>query len=214
MARTGHLKPGLTATGLALVVASALPALLALLATGPADAASRFKAVTRTFSNPQQITIPSVGAATPSYPSEIPVGGLRRGKVLDANLTLVNLSHSWSEDVDVMVSHRGVDRTVMSDAGGGRAVSGITLELDDEAASQLPQVDPLTAGAFKPVNYGPPDDFFPSPAPVAGGLQALSGFDGKNPNGPWQLWVSDDDVGGSGQVALGWSIRIKARVLR
>ncbi|MDP8901272.1 MAG: hypothetical protein M3N33_09050 [Actinomycetota bacterium] len=151
----------MAATGTALVLAAAL---LALVGTGPADAASRYKTVTRTFSNTTSIMIPSSGAATP-YPSEIPVGGLRSGKILSANLTLVNFSHPWSDDVDVIVSHRNAHRTVMSDVGGDSYVSNITLKLDDEAASQLSYEGPLTGGTFKPANYGPPDDFSPCRRP-------------------------------------------------
>lgn len=215
MARTGKL--GVVAAVLAMAMAVALTALLAtLLATQPADAASRFKVIKKTFSSTQPITIPSggaAGAATP-YPSEKNASGFKRGKILDANLTLKNFSHTFPDDVDVMISHRGVNRTVMSDVGGGTPVNNITLKLDDEAVSPLPDEAPLSGGTFKPTNIGPADTF-PAPAPTPSGLAELSGFDGKNPNGPWQLWVIDDvsSVDG-GQFAGGWSITIKAKVLR
>jgi len=45
-------------------------------------------------------------------------------------------------------------------------------------------------------------------------LAELSGFDGKNTNGHWQLWVVEDLNGYSGQFAGGWSVTIKARGLR
>ena len=111
-----------------------------------------------------------------------------------------------------MLSHRGVARTVMSDVGGGFTINNITLKLDDEAANSLSGTTQLTAGAFKPTNLGVVVDPFPAPAPTPSGAANLSGFDGKNPNGLWSLWVVDNQGGDVGQFAGGWSIRIKARV--
>jgi len=197
-----------------LVLSAALAACLVaavLAATGPADAAPRFKTVTRTFQNPGFLAVSSVGPANP-YPSEIAVGGLKRGKVLDANLTLKNFGHAFPSDVDVVLSHRGVDRTVFSDVGAGGA-GDVTLGLDDEAAGPLLENALLGGGAFRPTNIGA-GDFFAFPGPQPGGASELSGFDGSNPNGPWRLWVMDDTAAGAGQFAGGWSVTIKARVLR
>ena len=209
MAKTG--KMGAVAVMVALVLAVALLALVAT--TQPADAAGRYKTVTKTFSNSQPITIPSSGLALP-YPSEKNAGGFKKGKIRDVNLTLKNFIHTWPDDVDVMLSHRGVNRTVMSDVGGSFDVNNITLKLDDEAALPMPDHAQLTGGTFKPFNYIDGIEGFPSPAPAPSGLAELIGFDGRNPNGPWQLWVNDDTSGDSGQFAGGWSITIKARVLR
>jgi hypothetical protein len=69
---------------LALAVAVALAAcLLALLATKPAEAAGRYKVVTKTFSGAAEIQVPAdttskQGPASP-YPSEISVSGLKKG---------------------------------------------------------------------------------------------------------------------------------------
>lgn len=211
MTRTGN--PRALATALALAAAVAL---LTLLTTQPADAARGFKVVKKTFSSAQPITIPAgapgttSGAAAP-YPSEKNAGGFKRGRVLDVNLRLKNYTHTFPDDVDVMLSHRGVNRTVMSDVGSGLDANNITLVLDDEAASSLPDAAQLTGGTFRPTNFGVTDPF-PPPATTPSGLSELSGFDGKNPNGPWQLWVTDDSGADVGQFAGGWSITIKARV--
>jgi hypothetical protein len=50
----------------------------------------------------QSHIFPSSGAANP-YPSAINVGGLRRGKVLDVNMTLHNITHGSSNDIDVLL---------------------------------------------------------------------------------------------------------------
>ncbi len=212
MARTGNPKAVATVLALAVVLAVAVATLLAT--PPPADAASRFKVVKKTFSNSQPVAIPESGASAP-YPSEKSVGGFKKGKIVDANLTLKNLSHADPYEVDVMLSHRGVNRTVMSDAGSLYTVFNITLALDDEAASNLPSDSGLTAGTFRSTNYPPADDGFPAPAPAASGAAELSGFDGMNPNGPWRLWVYNDSPGNGGaQFAGGWSITIKAKVRR
>jgi hypothetical protein len=203
---------GAALAALALVVAIAV-------APKPADAAPRV--VTKTFSSTRQITIPAgapgntLGAAAP-YPSKVNAGGFRMGRILDVNVTLKNYSHTFPSDVDVMLSHRGVNRTVMSDVGGGGSllheVNNITLRLDDEAATSLPEKTQLTGGTFQPTNHQPLLDTFPSPAPTPTDAMQLSGFDGLNPNGTWSLWVVDDTGPDVGQFAGGWSIKIKARV--
>lgn len=185
-----------------------------MLATKPADAAPRFKIITRTFSSPTAIVFPSVGAAAP-YPSSRDVVGFNRGRILDVNLVLKNFSHTFPGDADVMLSHRGVNRTVFSDVGGNNPVNNITIRLDDEAAGLLADTTAPTGGSFKPANFAVSGgDTFPLPAPTPSGLAPLSGFDGLDPNGGWRLWVTDDLVGGTGQFAGGWSITIRARVLR
>jgi len=202
----------------AVMIAVALVVLANAMATTPADAATRAtKVVTKTFSNNQQITIPtsgSSGAAAP-YPSERNVQGFDQGRVLDVNLTLKNYSHTFPDDVDVLLSKKGKTRTVMSDVGSGFAANNFTIKLDDEAANGLlPDNGPLVAGSFRPTN-AEGGDFFPAPTPTPSAQSALSGFDGVNPNGTWKLRVFDDfSPADGGQFAGGWSLTIKARVQR
>ena len=200
----------------AVMIAVALVVLANAMATTPADAATRAtKVVTKTFSSNQPITIPSAGssgAATP-YPSERNVQGFDQGIVLDVNLTLKNYSHTFPDDVDVLLSKKGKTRTVMSDVGFNTPANNITLKLDDESPNG-PLLDngPLVGGSFRPNNEDGVDSF-PAPTPTPSAQSALSGFDGINPNGTWKLRVVDDvpSVDG-GQFAGGWSITIKARV--
>jgi len=171
------------------------------------------KIVKKTFSKSGLISIPNLGQATP-YPSEKNVSGFKRGRILDVNLKLKNYSHTFPDDVDIMlVAPKGQRATVMSDVGGSTDVNNITLVLDDEAASPLPDGGPLVGGTFKPNNVGG-GDAFPVPAPTPTDASALSVFDGKNPNGPWRLLIVDDAGGDVGQFAGGWSIVIKAKVRR
>lgn len=210
MARTGKLGLGTIATGLALALAAVL---LALLATPPpADAASRYKTVTRPFYKFGTINIPTAGPATP-YPPEVAVGGFKKGRILDANLTLSGFFHNFPSDVDVMLSHGTRNSTVMSDVGSDFDAIAVSLTLDDEAASPMPYYSALATGKYRPTNNGA-SDYFDPPAPAPSGTAKLSGFDGMNPNGYWQLWVRDDTPSDGGMILDGWTLTIKARVLR
>ena len=211
MTRTG--KPGVVAVLLAAALAVGL--LTLLVATQPADAANRFKVVTKTFSNSQPITIPSLGQATP-YPSEISIGSaFGRGRIKDVDLTLKNFSHRFEQDVDVLLAKATTNRTVMSDVNTTSPTTNVTLVLDDEAANSFPTGSViLTGGTYKPANFDGSADVFPAPAPTPSGASALDGFDGKRAQGTWKLFVVDDDTIGEGQFAGGWSLKIKAKVRR
>jgi subtilisin-like proprotein convertase family protein len=194
---------------------AAASALALLTVANAGDAAPRYKVVTKRFSNTAAIQIPDSGQATP-YPSEIEVSGLNRGKIRDVNLSLNSFSHTHPDDVDVLlVGPQGQNAIVMSDAGGGTNVSNITLTLDQEAASALPNNNQLQSGRYEPNNYGPDgDDAFPAPAPAPRGGSSLSIFDGTQPNGTWQLFVVDDAAVDIGEIAGGWTLTIKAKIRR
>ena len=72
-----------------------------------------------------------------------------------------------------------------------RAVSGIDLTFDDEAASDIPDSSPpaFTTGSYRPEDYYVPveTEIYPSPAPAGPYTTLLSAFDGTNPNGTWSL---------------------------
>jgi hypothetical protein len=199
------------------VLSLLLVALLALPlfeATPLADAKLNKKTVTKTFSSNSVITIPGAGDQGPAnlYPSTIQVSGLKKGKILDVNVTLRNFNHTDTDEVDVLLvaSHLpGRTATILSDIGNADAVD-LTLVLDDEAP--LPTTDPIVSGTFQPNNGGAFVDPFPVPAPVPTGNASLNAFDGQKPNGQWQLFVVDDATMDTGNFAGGWSIQIKAQV--
>jgi len=165
-----------------------------------------------------------MGVANP-YPSSIDARGFRRGQVKDVNVVFWNFNHTWPDDVDMLLVHRGQNRTIMSDAGGGSSTPIVNrnIILDDEAVPPLPDDGPIDSNqAWKPRNYETatiPDTF-----PVVGGdpppsppnaEAALSGFDGTNPNGTWRLYIYDDDLCCAGnELKGGWTLQITARVLR
>jgi subtilisin-like proprotein convertase family protein len=160
--------------------------------------------------NANPIAIPDSGAGS-LYPSPISLSGIR-GTVSDVNLTLSGLSHTCTEDLDfLLVGPGGEQALVMSDKGDCNTMaSPATLTLDDSAADPLPEGTGLTSGTFQPgdADYGDTDPF-PAPAPDASGAgSALSVFDGTDPNGTWDLYVSDQYGGDSGELAGGWSLSI------
>lgn len=218
--RTGSVAAVAVAIALAVVVVS-----LAL-APKPADAATRV--VTKNFSKPASILMPAgavpsdcsseptTGPATP-YPSKIGVNAFPKGsRVLDVNIRLEDYSHTFPDDVDVLLVHGTRNLVVLGDAGGNNEVNNITLTLDDEATNGfLPGTDQLVSGRFKPSNYEDvvPDSFpAPAPPPSPESTLLLSTFDGQSPNGAWNLFVFDDGSSDCGQFGGGWSIKITARV--
>ena len=124
-----------------------------LLASGVALGATRI--VTKTFSNTSQIqildaTVEFGPKPADPYPSEINVSGFRRGSVRDVNLVFKGYTHTFPEDVGVLlVGPRGQKILVMSDVGGKFFdVFGVNLTLDEEAESPLPSSTSFISGTY------------------------------------------------------------------
>jgi subtilisin-like proprotein convertase family protein len=158
------------------------------------------------FANAAPIAIPSVGAASP-YPSGISVSGLA-GAITDVNVTLKGFSHTFPDDVDVLLVGPGGQKTILlSDAGEKVNPSGANITLDDEAASFAPDSGGIPSGTYKPTDYES-GDTFSAPAPVGPYVHSLTVFDGTVANGAWSLYVMDDVSGDSGTFAGGWELNI------
>lgn len=161
---------------------------------------------TQTFANAGSISVPTSGNASP-YPSTISVSGMS-GTVSKVVVRLKGLTHTFPDDLDMLlVSPGGQKLLLMSDAGGSGDVNGITLTFDAAAASTLANSNQISAGTYRPTNYGS-GDTFPSPAPGTPYASALSTFNGSNPNGAWSLYVRDDASGDGGSLAQGWELTI------
>jgi subtilisin-like proprotein convertase family protein len=182
----------------------------------PVGAKPRWRTVTRTFSNTAEITLPkatqTVVSAIP-YPSSIAVSGLR-GTIRDVNVRLNTLTHTWPQDVAVLlVGPGGQTAIVMARVGGRNAISNVTLTLDDEAAEQLPigNSAPLVPGTFRPTAAVTPIHFN-APAPETVANTTLSVFDGANPNGTWRLFAQDEaGFADPGVFAGGWTLEITTK---
>jgi hypothetical protein len=157
--------------------------------------------------NSYPITIPSSGAATP-YPSAILIDGYS-SLLTDVNIHLLGLSHTWPDDIDILlVGPQGQNLIIMSDAGGSLDVVDINLTFDDAAADLLPDSAQIVSGSYRPTNYGAGDNF-PAPAPAPTAATTLATFNNTDPNGTWFLYVVDDTGSDSGQIARGWCLEIQ-----
>ncbi len=159
------------------------------------------------FTNALAITIPDNGKAS-VYPANIVVSEVP-GVVQKVTATLRGFSHSWPDDVDVLlVGPGGEPVMLMSDCGGGVARNGVTLNFDDAAAAALPDSTAIAAGSYKPTNFDTTTDNFPPPAPAGPFGSALAGFNGRNPNGNWSLYIQDDSAMDGGSVTQGWVLSL------
>ncbi len=210
-------------------------------------AAAPARATTFEFSNSTPITInhggdcpflgepgPNPGRASP-YPSTIFNSGL--GIVADVNVTLLGLTHTRLDDVDVLlVGPRGQATLLMADVGIASEVRAVNLTFDDAAANSLPKAEvfaSIVSGTYKPsVGAGrflgcPAPVSFPLPAPGAapGGFGAqlppvgpyassLSVFNGTFANGTWSLYVIDDNAFDVGSISGGWRLEITTLAAR
>jgi subtilisin-like proprotein convertase family protein len=168
------------------------------------------KTVTRTFSSPNAVLINDNTTADP-YPATIQVSGFKKGKVIDVNVVLRGLNHSFPDHIDaVLMAPSGAAAVLMSDAGGSADAASLTLTLDDEAAAALPDGSGLATGAYKPGNYGAADTY-PSlgTSPTAAILSLL---DGGNPNGEWRLYVVDDAATNLGAFSGGWDLVLTVKL--
>ena len=162
---------------------------------------------TANFTNNTAITIPDSGKAS-VYPSAIVVSEMP-GVIQKVTATLKGYSHSWPDDVDVLlVGPSGQKVMLLGDCGGGNAFNGITVTFDDAATSSAPDSGTITAGSYKPTNIDTSTDNLPAPAPAGPFATALSAFNGTNPNGVWSLYIQDDGSLDSGSVTQGWVLSI------
>jgi subtilisin-like proprotein convertase family protein len=156
------------------------------------------------FTNPAPIAIPVGGTAT-AYPSNLTVSGLPATGVTIRSIVLNNISHTRSQDIDVLLqSPSGQNVILMSDVGAAAANATYTFE-DIGPAMSITGVN-LT-GTYKPTNNGTPDNFpAPGPGVVSQPSPAISMFTG-NYNGTWRLFVLDDDgTADQGVISGGYSI--------
>jgi serine/threonine protein kinase/subtilisin-like proprotein convertase family protein len=167
-------------------------------------------------SNAAEIRIPDPTQSAPDakaegqgepYPSEIVVEGLS-GSITDLNVTLHGLTHTLPADLEVLVvgPSREGSTLLMEGSGGDQPVTGLTVTFDDEAAP-IPGDGSFSGGSFRPTSTDPSgfrDRNGRAPSPPH--ETALSDFDGRDPNGTWELYVLNPTPGASGSIATGWTL--------
>lgn len=181
---------------------------IATLATAAFPAASG--AATFTFNNPTPIAVPGTGtgpAPGDPYPSTIDVSGLA-GSITDVNVNFGATVHTNAEDMDVaLVGPTGVPVFLMSDVCDLDDGALRPLAFDDSAATFLSFGGNCPSGTYLPTNDdGAPEAYF-APGP-ASQFNALSFFNGTNPNGTWNLFAQDDAAGSGGGSIGSWTLTL------
>ena len=157
------------------------------------------------FANVSPVLTPVLGPASP-FPSTIFVSGLT-ASVFHVRATLNNLSHSYADDLDLLLVGPGGQTTLlMSDCGGDFSLAGVSLTFDDASANALPDSGAIFSGVVRPTDYGTEADLFPAPAPAGPYGTNLAVFNDTDPNGLWSLYILDDADKDSGLLAGGWSL--------
>ncbi len=160
------------------------------------------------FACPQSLTIPAQGAANP-WPSAVEVAGVS-GRVLSLRVLLNDVSHGYPDDLDVLlVSPAGRVCALMSDVGRSYDLVHVKLVIDDAAPGPLPDSDqtPITSGTYQPTNAVADESLPPGGKGTIG--TSLMELAGTGVNGPWRLFVSDDNAGDSGSIGS-WAVWIEA----
>jgi hypothetical protein len=160
------------------------------------------------FSNPTSINVSIGGPASP-YPSPISVGGLTN-PIASVSVTLSNVTHAFSDDLDILLVGPGGQKVLlMSDAGGNNSLGNVDLTFVHTGGALLPDSGPIPQGTYQPADYLP-GDVLTAPAPAGPYGTDLSVFSGTNPNGVWQLFMYDDaSFNGGGSIAGGWALSIE-----
>jgi len=161
-----------------------------------------------TFSNNAPITINDFGPATP-YPATITISGAVGG-IIDLNVVLNGLTHTFPEDLGILLIGPGGQKVLlMNDTGGINPITNVNLIIDDQASASIP--DPisgsLASGTYKPTNPIPADTFAPPAFADGPYSSSLSVFNGTSLNGTWSLFVKDFSAGDGGQLALGFGLQ-------
>lgn len=150
--------------------------------------------------------------------SSIEVSGFET-PVTDIEVTLFGIFHGGfagentnsSDDMDVLlVGPDGQATLLLSDVGGTTQTSVSQLVFDDQASQSLPDNSALSAGTFRPTNFGSPDAIPGAPSPPS--AASLAVFNGSDPNGAWSLWAYDDEANGIAKpgsgINGGWALKI------
>lgn len=161
---------------------------------------------TASFTNSSLIRVKDEAPSTP-YPSTLEVTEVE-GAITNLTLTLFGLSHTWPNDIDILlVSPSGMAVVVFSDVGGGHGISNVTVKLDDAAQFFLPYSSTIPSGTYRPTDLEPSDIFAP-PAPAGPYKTNFTALRGSAAAGTWKLFVADDGPADTGEIAGGWSLTI------
>jgi hypothetical protein len=84
------------------------------------------------------------------------------GTTTNVSVTLTGLSHTWPDDLDlVLIGPGNTNLLFMSDAGGNFnfPISNVTLTFSDGATQSLPDNAQIASGSYRPGDFGTDVDF-------------------------------------------------------
>jgi subtilisin-like proprotein convertase family protein len=177
---------------------------MALLAWAPQAGAA-----TATFSNPtamQDEFNDGAGALLP-YPSVIDASGLT-GTVSSVRVTVRGIAFQRTHDIDVLLAGPGGRRAIILKQVCGvqdSTTNQLTFTLAEDAAASVPSTATCVSGTFRPTVLGSTNFLYPFPGPQPTGL---SHFAGVPPNGSWQLYALDTNIGNLSSITGGWSLQL------
>ncbi len=127
------------------------------------------------FTQSTPLTIPDLTTVTSSRT----ISGVN-SPILDLNVRL-NILHTWVADLTVELVGPDGTRVTLFFGVGGNGDNFTNTVLDDEAANPITSGTAPFNGSFRP-------------------MESLSVFDGKSPNGTWQLRITDSASGDTGTL--------------
>jgi Ca2+-binding RTX toxin-like protein len=166
-------------------------------------------AADRTATGPGLTVGPDEGPAS-RFPSTIDVDGVP-GRVVSARVTLTDLVHSWTSDLNIgLQSPDGRTMVLMAGCRGdddsSDAVDGtLTFADGGELLADDTQGSDLGTGTYAPAQCGEP--FFGDGGPHCPCGSALAPLAGADPNGIWSLYVYDDYDQDGGSLSS-WTLEL------
>ncbi|MDE0802471.1 MAG: Ig-like domain-containing protein [Acidimicrobiales bacterium] len=155
--------------------------------------------------NTGAVTINDSGPASPS-PSTITLSDIS-GVVTDVAVTLDSVSHTWPDDLEIVLeAPSGETVMLLNDCGGGADIDAIDLRFASGGETP-PDGSSLIETTYAPFSCAFSGSIvIPTPAGPYGA--DFSVFDGIDPNGAWDLYIYDDVGADTGDLA-GWSIEVE-----
>ena len=140
--------------------------------------------------NGLNIVIPEFGDAPPD---SIVVNIPNAYEVVDVNVRLDTVIHTWDGDLLFKLSHLGVQNVGFVNSVGGSGDNFIQCKLDDSASTPIASGTPPFTGTWQPST-------------------PLNAFNNISVNGSWRLNITDQASGDSGFLRA-WCLQVTYRVL-
>lgn len=167
------------------------------------------------FSNPTPITLVDRRPSAP-YGSPITVSGIT-GQIENITISLSGFNHTYPNDMAaVIVSPQNTAVLLFSGPGFNVPAVNLNFTFDDNAAATLPAEGALASGIYRP-GLEQYDDTFPAPGPggkVNDGDPAPWSYSfaplfNQNPNGDWNIYLVDTQIGDRGNITGGWGVQFQ-----